>query len=391
MANPMRLRFTIRDLLWLAVVTVLASAITVSGCHESENLDQFEISKDGDGLLVPVKIGSDVRHFLIDTGSTVTVFDLSLLRGQPQANRQIQTAGTDISVPMFDAPAATLGSHRLQDSISSVAGLDLKELRSSTGLDFYGIVGMDFLRHFVIELKFDKGILNLKRELGKQIETPKLGLTIDEFGSPFVKATVHAWSELEFMIDTGNIGHDSGELEARTCRYISQIGHLRSLGSSGSTTATGPRTECDFEADSITLGEHLIVNPIFSEGNGNRLSLHCLSRFNVTIDFPNDCIYLQENGAFRKLDERNLSGMHLKRQEEGIVVDSIDPNGAADNARIKAGDRIIRLNDLDATHSRLYQLESLMSQNSSALKVVAFRAGNQFQVSLELKETKKIP
>src|ERR1700730_15960962 len=107
-------------------------------------LEQFDIARNGDALLLPITLGARTYHFILDTGANLSAYDKSLLTGRPKKSMQLDTGEGSMSVSLYDAPVAYLGSLDIRcDEL--VAGVDLKKIRAVSGLEIYGVVGMDFL------------------------------------------------------------------------------------------------------------------------------------------------------------------------------------------------------------------------------------------------------
>ena len=76
---------------------------------------EFSIAQDGTPILLPVEFRGQQHWFVLDTGATMTMFDMSL-KGQlgPVLRTQLgMTAGEPIEVEVFEGPEAFLGSFNL--------------------------------------------------------------------------------------------------------------------------------------------------------------------------------------------------------------------------------------------------------------------------------------
>src|SRR5262249_36326705 len=136
---------------------------------------------------------------------------------------------------------------------------------------------------------------------------------------------------------------------------------------------------------SLDFGAFRVSDPIFTESKFNSLSLHYLSRYNVTFDFPNKRLYVQKSQAFDKRDERNMSGLHFLYKQGTKIVESVDSESAAEKAGLRAGDRILTVGDKTVDNLRMYEFERLFSQEASAIKVTIDRDGKQIDSSIRIK------
>lgn len=107
-------------------------------------------------VLVPVSIGEDERPWILDTGAECTVIDSTYARrlGLDFGERipmigATQTAWTSTLAP----PAIEVGGHRFQGRQAIALDL-LAMLEERHGLRPGGILGMDFLRRFVVQVDY---------------------------------------------------------------------------------------------------------------------------------------------------------------------------------------------------------------------------------------------
>ncbi|HWE35471.1 MAG TPA: retropepsin-like aspartic protease, partial [Isosphaeraceae bacterium] len=122
-------------------------------------LERFRVAKGGDLLLVPVRFAGRDRLFVVDTGNTLTTFDESLPLGVPRTVVESITPQGRVPVRIYDSPSAEVG--RLPLQVPYVIGADLGWMREISGYRIDGVLGMDFLRRFVVHIDFDRGELLL--------------------------------------------------------------------------------------------------------------------------------------------------------------------------------------------------------------------------------------
>jgi C-terminal processing protease CtpA/Prc len=92
----------------------------------------------------------------------------------------------------------------------------------------------------------------------------------------------------------------------------------------------------------------------------SHLGLSFLSRHIVTLDFPNNRIYLKKGKGFKKDDETDMSGLHLLRISNQTVVYSVDEGSPAQKAGIRANDIILKVGDKDANTYDILELRRLL-------------------------------
>ena len=173
---------------------------------EPNALAEFKIAKGGDPILLPVRFKGKEYSFILDTGFTATGFDTSFRQSLGKAKRKgrMLTPGGPAEVEVFDAPDAYLGPFNLKDS-REVTCVDLTMFSLVGGKTISGSIGMNFLRNYVIQIDFDKGMLSfLQPTRGKR---PALGeelaIYYDSPGLPRIVANMPDGIKVGFMIDTG--------------------------------------------------------------------------------------------------------------------------------------------------------------------------------------------
>ena len=233
--------------------------------------------------------------FLVDTGSPVTFLDKSL---EPRLGKRLSEGnvflpGTTQVGGEYPAPDLYLGSTPLATS-TNVITCDLKGSFAHWHEPHppMGILGMDCLRHYCIQLDFETGKLRFLDS--QQLDVSTLGKTY-----PLRFATVHGPSQpiLPFLnhlglcggittnslIDTGM--RIDGRIEKGTARghYWQRFTHLFAPSRAKLRLA-----ECLWDGQTYT---RVCVD---EAPNGNILGLRFLARHLVTFDFPNQRMYLKQ-------------------------------------------------------------------------------------------------
>ena len=330
-----------------SVATLLALTVTLGTfCAQAHAVDRFKVFGDGDFLLVPVEINSKTYSFVVDTGCSTTTFDESLLHVAPKQIDQFATPSGAIPAGLFDVPTSQVGKYKLNEELQHVAGFDLSAIRRASGLNVNGLIGMDFLRKHVVRINFDEGVLELDPDIRERGAATAIDLTFNERGWLCVRGSPKDCYETEFVLDTGCMSFCSGLLETRMCRYAEQQGQLQAIGSQSFTDAGQSGTTGIYRATAFNVGGNKLVNPVFQEAKFNCVGLFYLSRFNVTLDFPNKRALLTPGKRPYKTDGRNLGGMDLVQKDGKIVIDSINTESQAEKAGLHVDDEIVSLGDL---------------------------------------------
>jgi hypothetical protein len=365
-------------------LAVLSCDPICASADDPNIVERFKIEKDAEALLVPANVSGKGYLFVVDTGSTITMIDSSLLADTPFDNASMGTPAGKMPISKHRVPHASFGEQQLETSIRFVLGLDLAELRETSGHPIYGVIGMDILRQWVLQIDFDGGALELSQR-AKDVEgSQAVRIEYGKDRLPRVRASIGGTEAIDFVIDTGSVGYESGNLDSRFIGAQSKSAGLRKVGSNPATTAAGTRAYNLLQARSLRVGQIETLEPIFAESKGNSLGLYWLSRFSVTLDFPNNTMYLREGKSHDKPDLINRSGLHILKRDGRVLIAHIDPGSAAAWADLRVGDQISRINDVVAESSRLDQLRRCLCDGDKATVVVT-RNGNQYEASIGLR------
>jgi PDZ domain/Aspartyl protease len=347
-------------------------------------LEEFRIHNDGDAILLPVKFNGEVYQFVLDTGSTLNVYDRSL---EPHlgAALTVVTAETPTGttkMPLFSSPKAMIGSLSLKTP-EPVACANFDMLRRVGGHDIRGFIGMAFLAQHVVEIDFDQGRLSFLSAAPPESGLP-VRFSLADRPMPAVYAEIEGLGLKKFRIDTGDLGFGSGDLEARDFDLLAEQKSLRLLRSGISSDLGRTLRVKRGRVMEARVQEYRIKGAIFCEGKIASLGLNYWRRFNIIFDCPNNLMYLRESRQFHRTDVVDLSGLHLFRQQEQIVVDVVDDRSAASTAGIQTGDVVLKIDGTEANAMRLHVLRLRLSSVGSPVLIVR-RGERVFDATLRLR------
>lgn len=347
------------------------------GFTKQKILAEFTIARGGDPILLPVKFQGKEHLFVLDTGCSYTVFDTSL---RPELGNPIRTGGTILTLgatipgQLFDAPKASLGHLNLQDC-GQVTCADLKMLSAVEGQRISGLIGMNFLKKYVVQIDSDKGkLLFLKPRAGKN---PQWGQTLEieyhPVGLPFISGIILNDIKVDFVIDTG-----ANVTAALHYLIFKKIISEKKIRTSETLFATAGGTIRMREAriGSFSIGSFRYKDLIFGDGNSSYLGLAFFSRHLVTFDFPNNKLYLKKGKNFKKVDQTDMSGLHLLRISGQTTVHSVDQGSPAQKAGIKANDIILKANNKDAKAYGMWELRQLLMSADKKKITMTIKSGD---------------
>ena len=260
-------------------------------------IEEFPFAfKSRSSILVPVRFGNRDYLFAVDTGSSLILYD-SAFKSQLGPAREILEAITPsgkVKVEHFEAPQAFLGTLSLQ-TVEYVGCTDLNWMRKATKTEVYGIIGMSFLKKYVLKIDFDTKKLGFLKNPSPEPGFNKDELTFSKGGCPLLAIELPQIGKRQFVVDTGfNLALslesvDFGSLLQKTEIKLGQSMQLIDL--------SGVRFERRVIVSSMTICSLGVPEvPVCESSNSrNRLGLQVLSAFDCTFDFPAHEIYLNVN------------------------------------------------------------------------------------------------
>lgn len=339
-------------------------------CFGSEILAEFSIPTGGDCITVPVGFKNKTYLFMVDTGATVTVYDSSLksFLEKPIRTESVLTADGPVDMDFFASPNATLGPLNMQTD-QFVLCHDFSLMRQITGKDIYGIVGMDFLRTHLIQIDFDRGVLTIlngphfQSPLPPAPEHPIWGegivIKYTPQGIPVISATVSENTKASFAVDTGD--NSTGSLRKDLFDFLGDSKAFKAKIPILSATINGAANRVSGCLNRFSLGSFEHQYLYFSRGDLSALGLDYFSRYRVTLDFPNQMLYLKKGVDYLRPDYQDMSGLHLIQKEGQVIIHSTQSGSPADMAGLKTDDVVLFINDTNATKYDFFPLGRFLS------------------------------
>jgi hypothetical protein len=226
----------------------------------------------GGMIIVPVRLeDGEELPFVLDTGSTGTLVDRSL---EPKLGKRLGTTtlhswGTSRELPVFAAPRLYLGGVPLNIGDRVIID-DCKRMPSDSGPPIMGMLTIDCLRQYCIQLDFAAGKMRFLEpehvnavQLGKAFPITWVG------GRPFV--------------------HHDGLVQGIGTNSLIDTG----FPTDGVIAELGPGTS--YFAERVWAGQ-TYTNLLLGTG-GNVLGLRFLARHLATLDFLNGTMYLRQQSV----------------------------------------------------------------------------------------------
>jgi hypothetical protein len=381
--RPMRLAI---GLLTLALAALPAWLPAEPPQTAIEVLERFTVAGDGDFLIVPVTLKGKQYPFLVDTGSSTVVYDISLrpLLGRRLASDEYLGAEKKVTLQRFEAPEAFVGKLPLPRD-EAVPVFDFTPLREGCGQDLRGCLGMSFLMRYVLRIDFDAGTLSLGRGVGPE-EAQALPLHAEPVTRlPSVDVDVcGSGPPARLVVDTGCVRTDAGAVEADFFDLLRQTGKLEETGRSLGHSLGHTGWFAQGRLARLRLGPFEHRGVALHSSQTGRLGLGFWSRYRVTLDFPGGRLYLRKGKHFDRPERINRSGLGLCRREGKTLVEAVDPQGPAARAGVKAGDAVVAVAGMQADQARLFALRCRLCADGTTLPLTLQRDGRVHEVTLRL-------
>jgi hypothetical protein len=348
-------------------------------------IEEFDVAKCGDVLVVPITIQKRKYAFVLDSGSTTSVFDNSLrgLVGKNLGKQKGSSLTGDVTLNLHQTPKVCLGQMNFHEG-AMAAIADLSWIASLTGYEIKGFLGMDFLGSYVLQINFDQGKLSFLRSPGNDPGVA-IPLIIEEDLVPMVDLNIPNWGTERFVLDTGAVS-GNGSIRKDLFVRLFRNRRLQIIGGAAGIGLAGKGEYPIGRLDQIELGEFKQADLIFGIAPDNVLGLQYLSRYEITFDFPNRKMYMKKGARFSAPDELDKSGMDIRRKEGKIIVEEVAERSPAAEAGIRPKDRILKIGDKSTDESTLNDIHRLLSSGDKEISVQLRRDGEEIDLALLLKD-----
>ncbi|HTY88650.1 MAG TPA: retropepsin-like aspartic protease [Candidatus Acidoferrum sp.] len=235
-------------------------------------------------LFIPVRVKGKERPFVLDTGAGITCVGQTLAAklGRPVGIVTAHHWGEDLTNRLYVMPAIYLGGARLRNG-TNVMALDLKSISILCGQPIEGILGMDVLKHYCVQVDFAANKVRFLDD--SQGDKPAWGRAFpmgplnDEDPRPAVAGNLFGEEGPHSIIDSGYDG--AGWLMPK--RYAQWTNQA-----AAPSPATAHSPDARFFGETYP-GMRLNREDVESDGMG----LKFLARHLVTLDFPKKTLYLK--------------------------------------------------------------------------------------------------
>jgi len=339
----------------------------------------------GRGIVVPVYVDDMELWFLLNTGRRQTVLD-SALRGKIEhvaTTAHPGQRGNPVVIKIFDTGEGVAGTINLGDR-KSIAYDDFSLLRKLAGVPIDGVLAMDFLGSYVLQIDPDAGEVRFwdKNPHMAGPELWEVGLELKD-GVPHVAARIGK-NPILLLFSVATAMDSSGLLVDAAFEAAAMRGGFPSVGASTAhSTGVKKRSQARFD---LVLGEVRYPALILSSAGISALGWSFLSRHFVTLDFQGGRMQLRKASRFDRRDEIGMSGLSLIREDGQIVVYRSGTGRPASAAGVQEGDVVLSVQGRKAKDSSLSDITRLLASGDGKLIRMTIKRGEEtFEVSFRLK------
>jgi predicted aspartyl protease len=326
-------------------------------------------------MLVDVAVnGGETRPFILDTGASGTVVDVAAAEIEPEAERgpvTMRGAGGEVKVELVKLDSLALGNARLLGP--TVARADLAPLRQMVGADIAGVLGYDFLRHFVVKVDYENlRVTFFDPATFAASEGVAFIPAETDTGHPIVEMAVGGHAG-RFVVDLGNPGPII--LEGTYVAEHDLIGQAEAKLPARMKGAGGPRTTKAYvvRMEDATIGPYTLAGPVVvltadpesaalcGEGLVGNVGWDVMSRFTFYVDYPGGRVGLTPSARFDAPFDYDRTGLLLEYAGDHYVVEEVAPTSPA-APLVAPGDRVVGIDGRAAAEVPLAEWARLRCQ-----------------------------
>lgn len=361
-------------------------------------------------IAIPIKINDFVTlKFILDTGAESAILTEKVYGDILGLNyvRDISVQGAGI-IDTLSAFVATDIHMSLPGGVTAdgmnmlVLKEDYLELNKHLGEEIYGIIGYDIFSRFVVQIDYEAKIITLYRpetyrptKSAEKVPIKIIG------GKPFMQSLVTQNGQADsvnLMVDTG--ASHALLLDVKTTDQIHIPETLMATrlgqGLGGEIPGFMGRMSAftvncyDFENILVSIPiDGAYLKAIKRGSRHGTIGGDLLTRFNVTIDYQHENIYLSKSRRYRQPFEHDMSGIKISVQGQkldSMMISDVRRVSPANKAGIEPGDMIISINGTSAAVAKVSEFHAMLrSQPGKKIRMKLLREGEKIKVVFRLK------
>lgn len=352
---------------------------TVARQAAGQTVAQLPFELNGNQIFLRVRVnGSEPLWFGLDTGASATVISTTTAEAlglKMEGSGRTTGAGGQVQSSTVRGVRLDIGSARLEGLDAMT--LALTSIENASGHRMDGILGFEFFRRYVVELDYERLLINLYEPAGFVYagRGESLPLTF-ALNHPYVHAKVAMPGrepvEGKFVLDTGSnfplILLDSFVREKRLNESLTKTLKVTGRGVGGEVAMPVGRT------GRLMLGSFSLEQPVTSfpqtgwfarEGAAGNIGSAVLRRFKVTFDYSRSRMFLEPNRLYPEPFEYDMSGLQFVTESPSfktVTILRVLSDSPAAEAGLKQGDQIVSIEGRPVTDIKLAALREMLRQ-----------------------------
>ena len=320
----------------------------------------------GNYLIVEAKWDrSGPDHFLIDTGSSVTLVTPALAKRYATKNfpppdtprvRVKSAEGETVELPSATVSRLELGEARFDDV--PVLVYDCAPLSAHLGIKIDGVLGFPLFRETLLTLDYPHDRALLQRP-GAAALIPGTAIPFDDSGKiPLISVRLGDRTFVA-LIDSGSDAPLSLNPFGLEPKYAS----APRIGATVSTLTGDRAQQVGRLADTLRLGDFTLSRPIVDLTDElSAIGGEILKNFTVTFDQQHDrvTLYRDTHDPIVSLPRRS-AGLSFSKTPAYWRVAGVGPGSPAEAAQVRAGDLVTRINGEPIAKWDLLRYEQLVA------------------------------
>lgn len=350
---------------------------------EGQKTVEIEFEEINNLIVIPITINRFLTlKFILDTGVETAILTEKLFADILDVNylREITVAGPGIADSVevyatnemtFYLPGGLVGKNMNMLVLKD----DYLQLSENMGDEIYGIIGYDIFSRFVVEIDYDAQRLRLHDPNSFKPKRRHSAIPLEiRKSKPFLKTSISqndGMNSIDIMVDTGashaallDFEDDQNTFSGE--KIITRLG--RGIGGEipGYLSRLETLSIAEFEFEEVLFSAPFdgVYNKAIKRGSKyGTIGGELLHRFNVTIDYSHEKMYLKKSDRYKETFEYDMSGMTLNAK--GISLDSLEvvnvkEGSPADLADIRVDDVVLVVNSRNLINSKLSEINALL-------------------------------
>ena len=362
----------------------------------------FELHESLILIKVFVNDQTNANTFILDTGATTDLIDRNTAEKLGLKSNYKQDVTGAGGIKSYDIILSQ--KLRLNNAInveeSHLVLTDLSPLQKRFEKEFDGIVGYSLLKQYIVKIDyenqkiifFDKfHDLNLEDyhpipfEFANGIPIPQFDVVMKlKSGDSFTgRILFDSGAGLTLLVNTPY--HETHGIRKKVDTYLVNESENLSGTSKSERIAISSLKIGAFE-----LGEMVVDLAYDNEGVSSYkdylgiLGAEVIGRFNIVFDYSNFKLYLKPNAFYNDSFSFPVSGIRLIKENDDVVIHSVDNGCYAHKKGIREGDKLIAVNNDHSKDIHVYR-HYLSLENSIATLTVMNSKGKKRSVKIRLK------